>query len=219
MNTIMVMAANSGSYAAIGASQWLNQTYNVSHYYANRNASNSSSDADLALAYVGATSSSVFGAAMIEKFARASKYSHQLRVIAPFTAVSLATFFNMTLMRKSEVIEGVVVKDEYGTPMGKSVKAGQIGVGTSIAGRIITAMLPMTIPTMVSNKANATILKKFPKIQVPFYMATLCVVIQVTTPWTLGLFKQHTSMPGENERESKRLSFLRTWVAAAGMKR
>jgi hypothetical protein len=74
VTTVMVGASATGSYAAIGASQWLNQTYNVSHYYANRNASNASSDMDLAMAYFGATSASVVGAAAIEKFARASKY-------------------------------------------------------------------------------------------------------------------------------------------------
>jgi len=79
--------------------------------------------------------------------------------------------------------------------MGKSAKAGQIGVGTSIAGRILTAMLPMTVPSLISNRANATFLKKLPRMQWPFYMATLCAVIQVTTPWSLGLFKQHTSVP------------------------
>ena len=74
VTTVMVGASATGSYAAIGASQWLNQTYNVSHYYANRNSSNASSDLDLAMAYFGATSASVVGAAAIEKFARASKY-------------------------------------------------------------------------------------------------------------------------------------------------
>lgn len=45
------------------AAQWLNQTYNCLHYYANRNASNGESVRKIFEAYVGATASSV-GAAV-----------------------------------------------------------------------------------------------------------------------------------------------------------
>jgi len=45
------------------AAQWLNQTYNCLHYYANRNASNDESVRKIFEAYVGATASSV-GAAI-----------------------------------------------------------------------------------------------------------------------------------------------------------
>jgi len=121
----LVASLIAGSYAMIGASQWLNQTYNVSHYYANRNASNSSSDLDLGMAYLGATSASVAGAALIEKFARASKYSNQLRLIAPFAAVSLATFANMTLMRKSELTEGGEAERGAKRPVGNAIASGE----------------------------------------------------------------------------------------------
>lgn len=45
------------------AAQWLNQTYNCLHYYANRNASNEESVRKIVEAYAGATASSV-GAAV-----------------------------------------------------------------------------------------------------------------------------------------------------------
>ena len=45
------------------AAQWLNQTYNCLHYYANRNASNQEDTRKIFEAYVGATASSV-GAAV-----------------------------------------------------------------------------------------------------------------------------------------------------------
>ena len=63
----MVAASKTGSYPLIALGQWLNQTYNVAHYYENRNATNESSDRELAMAYFGATTMSVAAAAAIER--------------------------------------------------------------------------------------------------------------------------------------------------------
>jgi hypothetical protein len=46
-------------YAQNVGAQWLNQTYNCLHYYANRNASNEEAGRKILEAYVGATASSV----------------------------------------------------------------------------------------------------------------------------------------------------------------
>ena len=102
---------------------------------------------------------------MLRRLARASKYSHHLRFLAPFTAVSLATFVNMGLMRRTEIADGVMIEDDFGDAMGRSKEAGKVGVGISIAGRILTACAPMTIPTLVSDKANKTFLRKLPKVR------------------------------------------------------
>mmetsp|Transcript_11864 Transcript_11864/g.43381 ORF Transcript_11864/g.43381 Transcript_11864/m.43381 type:complete len:156 (-) Transcript_11864:158-625(-) len=57
LDTLMLSAK--GTAANIGA-QWLNQTYNALHYYANRNASNdTASNMRLFQSYLGATVSSV----------------------------------------------------------------------------------------------------------------------------------------------------------------
>lgn len=60
LDTLMLSAR--GLTQTVGA-QWLNQTYNCLHYYANRNASNEESMRKILEAYVGATASSV-GAAV-----------------------------------------------------------------------------------------------------------------------------------------------------------
>ena len=60
LDTLMLSAR--GLTQTVGA-QWLNQTYNCLHYYANRNASNEESMRKIFEAYVGATASSV-GAAV-----------------------------------------------------------------------------------------------------------------------------------------------------------
>ncbi len=199
VTTVMVQASLSGSLPAIAFSQFLNQSYNVTHYYANRNISerkdNEKSDNGMsvvAASYLAATSISVAGALGIEKIARTSKYAKQLRYVGPFTAVACATFVNMGLMRQEEITKGVEIRDKYGDIMGTSSNAGTIGIGISCAGRIITAICPMILPTIISEKAKVTFLRPYPMLHIPFFLATIAGVIQATTPYTLGLFRQHT---------------------------
>jgi len=190
----MVQASMTGSMPLIAASQVANQTYNVLHYYANRNFTGDSNMQIIAASYVAAVSFSIGGAMGIERIARASKYAKQLRYVGPFIAVSLATFVNMGLMRQEEILSGVEVKDEFGDTMGVSKIAGRNGIGICCGSRILAAMVPMTVPTILTESAKKGFLKTSPRLHVPFYFATLACTIQAWTPFSLGLFKQLTHM-------------------------
>ena len=90
------------------------RSYNVAHYYANRNFTGETSTSTLAKSYAAAVTFSIGSALAIERAARGSAFQRQLRYAGPLAAVSAATFVNMGMMRQSELLEGVVVKDELG---------------------------------------------------------------------------------------------------------
>ena len=62
-----IMLSARGMPAIVGA-QWLNQTYNALHYYANRNASNHDTSAQRWAAYTAATGSSVLAAVGVTRW-------------------------------------------------------------------------------------------------------------------------------------------------------
>lgn len=170
------------------------RSYNVAHYYANRNFTGETSTSTLAKSYAAAVTFSIGSALAIERAARVSSFQRQLRYAGPLAAVSAATFVNMGMMRQSELLEGVVVKDELGDELGASKAAGRAGIGICVASRILAALVPMTVPTILTENAKATFLKASPRLHVPFYFATLAVAIQAWTPVSLGAFRQHTSL-------------------------
>ena len=194
----MISAAAAGSIAALAAAQWANQTYNVLHYYSYRNASNKQTDEFLAKTYVAACSASVGCAIGMEKLARKASGStgRMLRLVGPVAAVAAANIANISLMRQNEFLDGVEVMDEDGEVIGKSAKAGAIGIGTCITGRILSTLLPLSCTPILQAKAMSTpLLKKNPRLEIPCFLLIISGMIQTTIPFALGVFRQHTSWP------------------------
>ncbi|GMH66917.1 hypothetical protein TrST_g9927 [Triparma strigata] len=187
--TFMIMASGAGSKNLITASQIMNQTYNTAHYYANRNTSNPDSNLKIGLSYIAAVSSSILTSTSLENFARKSSNPSLFRMFNPFVAVAVGTSVNMGCMRSSEIFVGVEVF-EGGESRGVNLQAGRIGVGVSILGRILTAFAPLTVPQLISGYLNRSLFKSLPMLHTPVYVGCLAGVIQVTTPWTLGAFRQ-----------------------------
>eukprot|EP00518_Triparma_eleuthera_P020343 CAMPEP_0197555624 /NCGR_PEP_ID=MMETSP1320-20131121/13626_1 /TAXON_ID=91990 /ORGANISM="Bolidomonas sp., Strain RCC2347" /LENGTH=244 /DNA_ID=CAMNT_0043116657 /DNA_START=80 /DNA_END=811 /DNA_ORIENTATION=+ len=139
LTTLMMRAQHLQSGSGIVGSQLLNQTYNVLHYRALRNTDNVDSDAKVTASFVTAVAASCATSLRLSKV-------KSIGSAAPFLAVCVGTVANMTLMRSSEILEGVRVYTEDGRDMGKSRLAGATGVGVSILGRIMTAAPPMLLP-------------------------------------------------------------------------
>ncbi len=107
--------------------QWLNQTYNASLNYANRNASSKYETNDIVISYSIATSSAVLVGLGIRKAlqkqlatAKGSKLVC-LNALSSFFAVASAGFLNAYFMRKTEIKTGIDVLDlETKEPLGKS---------------------------------------------------------------------------------------------------
>ena len=101
-----------GSPALTVFSQFINQTYNVAVNYANRNATNPMSNGKLFASYIAAVSASCgigFGLRQLTK-GRDLTHSIFLRGFIPYTAITLASCFNLYFIRWNEVTEGTKTK-------------------------------------------------------------------------------------------------------------
>lgn len=174
--------------------QWLNQTYNALHYYANRNASNEDTAEQRLVAYVGATASSVAASLGIRRWARTMQNARWQPVVArmgPFAAVAAADLLNLSVMRQSEYLKGVDVYDENGDCVGKSKRAGALAVASCIAGRIFAAAPILIVPPLIMRRLETkALLMRNPWLRVPLLLGLVGTAIQFSVPVTFGLFRQ-----------------------------
>ncbi|KAH7484224.1 Sideroflexin fsf1 [Phytophthora ramorum] len=174
--------------------QWLNQTYNALHYYANRNASNEDTAQQRLVAYVGATASSVGASLGIRRLAGRmthAKWAPAVARMGPFAAVAAADLLNMAVMRQSEYLKGVHVYDENGDYVGKSRRCGALAVASCAAGRIFAAAPILLLPPLaISRLQKHSNLFTRPLVRVPLLLGLVGCAIQFSVPLTFGLFRQ-----------------------------
>ncbi|TDH66898.1 hypothetical protein CCR75_007490 [Bremia lactucae] len=175
--------------------QWLNQTYNALHYYANRNASNEDTAAQRLVAYVGATASSVGASLGIRRLANRMtniKWAPTVARMGPFAAVAAADLLNMVVMRQSEYLKGVNVYDENGDYVGKSKRCGALAVASCAAGRIFAAAPILVLPPLVLSRIEmrSNLFATTRWLRVPTLLGFVGCAIQFSVPLTFGLFRQ-----------------------------
>lgn len=107
--------------------QWVNQSANVAVNYANRNASNSMSNEQIASAYGAAVLTSCSLAIGLGHWAKASKSAVIPRVV-PFVSVATAGALNVLMMRQNEARVGIAVRDADGNVRGQSKRAGSLAL-------------------------------------------------------------------------------------------
>ncbi|RMX67404.1 hypothetical protein DD238_003310 [Peronospora effusa] len=198
MNMIMdgaMLLANSTRTTIFA--QWLNQTYNALHYYANRNASNEDTAQQRLVAYVGATASSVGASLGIRRLVgrmKGGKWAPAVARMGPFAAVAAADLINMAVMRQSEYHNGVHVYDENGDHVGKSKRCGALAVASCVTGRIFAAAPILLLPPLViSGIEKHSMLFTRPTtrwLRVPTLLGLVGCAIQFSVPLTFGLFRQ-----------------------------
>ncbi|KAL2620926.1 hypothetical protein R1flu_001131 [Riccia fluitans] len=193
LDTLMLSAR--GFAQNVGA-QFLNQTYNCAHYYANRNASNEEGVHKIFEAYMGATASSVGTVlglhALVDKVPKSTPWKPIVRRMVPFCAVAAADFLNLGITRRNEVIHGIKVMDSNGDELGHSRKAGVRAVGACIAGRIAAAAPILVIPPLILHRLEKTkVYIQRPNLRIPTLMAMVAFSIQVSVPLCIGVFQQH----------------------------
>ena len=107
--------------------QWLNQSYNASLNYANRNASSNYEPRDIAFSYAVAASSAV-GIGLLIRRMLASRIQGStggrlaiLNGVSSFFGIASAGFLNAYFMRSTEMRTGIDVLDmQTHEPLGKS---------------------------------------------------------------------------------------------------
>ncbi|CAH0479245.1 unnamed protein product [Peronospora belbahrii] len=198
MNMIMdgaMLLANSTKTTIFA--QWLNQTYNALHYYANRNASNQDTAKQRLAAYVGATASSVGASLGIRRLVeqmKGGKWTPAVARTGPFAAVAAADLINMAVMRQSEYRNGVYVYDENGDYVGKSKTCGALAVASCAAGRIFAAapilLLPPLVISRIEKHSTLFTRQKTRWLRTPILLGLVGCAIQFSVPLTFGLFRQ-----------------------------
>lgn len=200
LDCLMIMARTP---AATASAQTLNQMYNASHYFANRNHSNVEPVVRVGASFLAATASSVSAALWLERTASALRGTRAvvLRRSAPFLAVAAADVLNLGVMRSDEWLRGVVVRsEETGQELGRSRLAGAMGVSSCIAARVMAAA-----PTLLSSAFALEVMERsalfgptgrLRLLRLPITLAVLASAIVVAVPLTFGLFRQDAHVPG-----------------------
>ncbi|KAJ7560127.1 hypothetical protein O6H91_04G115200 [Diphasiastrum complanatum] len=196
LDTLMISAK--GFKQNVGA-QWLNQTYNCLHYYANRNASNEEGVQRIFEAYVGATASSVGAAvglnALLDTLPPGRRWAPVARRLVPFCAVAAADVLNLGITRRDEFLEGIKVFDRNSDELGQSKRAGAMAVGACILGRVAAAAPVLVVPPLVMHRLEQTqMYMKRPYLKLPTLMAMIGLSIQVFVPLCFGVFRQQASV-------------------------
>jgi hypothetical protein len=149
VNTMLLIGMlTAASPPAVGAWQFLNQSFNAAQFYANRNASNEVADSTLAASYLGAVASAVGVGVGLSRWADAAAaraaaagvsaaLPRHIRTLTPFLAAAAAKPLQIGLMRQDEWRHGVEVSDADGRVRGRSVAAGRWAIITTIATRTI----------------------------------------------------------------------------------
>lgn len=216
-----IMLSARGLPAIMGA-QWLNQTYNALHYYANRNASNHDTSTQRWAAYTAATGSSVLAAVGVTRWgnrldarsrtvpqavlATASRpkqffLKHGALLAkrgAPMAAVASADLLNVFTMRCSEFLHGVNIYAERADGemerVGKSKMAGLYAVSACTFGRVVVAMPILSIPPAVMVLVERSMWgQRHRWVHTPLLLSLVAACIMTCVPLVFGIFRQTAS--------------------------
>ena len=178
---------NAGTLPAIAFWQTVNQSFNVGVNYANRNASTSLTNAEIATTFGAAVVGSVGVSLGIRQIVlRAGALNPVTTALIGFGGVASAHLINVTAMRGVEITDGVDVLDPADmSVVGQSGQAGRRGVGLTIFSRVSLAAAVMTIPPLVLKKLPLP-----PRARLPVELGLIAGLIWGVMPFSLGAFPQ-----------------------------
>jgi len=180
--------------------QWINQSYNLCLNHANRNASNTMSTKEIALTYVAAVTASC-GVALglgrgVQRLPISAGAKNFLSLLVPFFSVSIAGIVNVFMMRRNEISQGIKLKREDGTVVGKSQKAGMSALQMVATSRIVTAIPVLTLVPFTLNALMKTQwLKARPNLVNPINVFLIFIALQTALPAAIALFPQTVGVP------------------------
>ena len=184
-----------------------NQTYNAAVNYENRNASNQVDDVKVLQGFIGAVVTSVgigLGATAVTNRAhRMPKVlGTGLRIFLPFVAVAFAGTFNLCLVRRDELFDGITVYDKDDNEVGKSPFAARNALLKCSAARFAWCTPIILFPPIIALQAEkiwpALKMKNNPRLNIAFMTALFGIHLFGVVPPCLGLFPQYDSMPVES---------------------
>lgn len=193
--------------------QAVNQTYNASMNYGNRNASSAYTLQDLGQGYVAATTVSVLIALYTRRvFASTLKtLSGPSLTIANSTLGYLAGAFagaaNLSLMRYKELTEGINVQSKEGEQTyGKSKVAAKKAIGQTAFSRFLLPLTVLFFPALAQLALTKMRLWPTRRIYVAKLLElSLCAIsLTVALPMSVAMFKQRGIVSREEVEEELR---------------
>ncbi|XP_071828039.1 sideroflexin-5-like [Apostichopus japonicus] len=180
--------------------QWLNQSHNACVNFSNRNATKETPPSRFLLGYVGAVSSACSIAVglnvLINKSSALGPTGQLVKRFVPFPAVALANICNVTLMRYTELWEGIEVTDSKGNVLGTSKIAAKSALVETAMTRVVlpapVLLLPPIIMTFIENRTK--FLKKFPRMHFPLQVIVCTASFAFALPLAISLFPQTAQM-------------------------
>lgn len=191
--------------------QALNQTHNACVNYSNRNASQPTSSSDIITGYLGAVASSVTIAVGLNQAVARANISAAARTtlsrFVPYPAVATASTCNMLLMRRSELKNGIAIKDHEGTVHGVSKAAAKSAIFQTMLTRIVLPAPLLVIPPALMMAIQKTpLLKRFPRLALPVETLVCVSAFVFGLPFAISLFPQEGELAvADAEDEFKNL--------------
>ncbi|CAF0844511.1 unnamed protein product [Brachionus calyciflorus] len=175
--------------------QWLNQSHNACVNYANRNASKPTKLSTFLQGYTGAVTAaisiSVGLSVFIKRAALAPATKAMIQRFVPLPAVMTASTLNVILMRKHECNEGIDVLNKNGEVIGTSKIAAKKALTEMAISRAALPIPLLTIPPIVMTMLEKTaLLKKNPRLHMPFNILICSITFFYALPATIAIFPQ-----------------------------
>ncbi|PIK52395.1 putative sideroflexin-5-like [Apostichopus japonicus] len=129
---------------------------------------------------------------MINKSSALGPTGQLVKRFVPFPAVALANICNVTLMRYTELWEGIEVTDSKGNVLGTSKVAAKSALVETAMTRVVlpapVLLLPPIIMTFIENRTK--FLKKFPRMHFPLQVIVCTASFAFALPLAISLFPQ-----------------------------
>lgn len=183
--------------------QWVNQSFNALVNYTNRNAKSDITNAQIATAYVSATTGAMIIALGLNSLVKTAP--PLLARYVPFASVAAANCINIPLMRQREIMNGISVYDETGHELGKSHKAAYKSIAQVCTSRIaIAAPGMLLLPIVMERLEKYNWMKRVKFLHAPIQVALCGVFLTFMVPFGCAMFPQTSSLRIEQVEEDLR---------------
>jgi len=204
----MVLPSTINSIPRTIAIHWFNQSYNAAVNYANGSGAAPVPARRLVEGYIGAVGSSLsiaLGATYLtQKAAHLGLAARTaIRAILPFSAVVVAGWANIALIRRNELTDGVAVLDEDGEVRGLSKTAGKAAIAKCCAARFVWNVPAMIIPTVFMGYMSSKPwwMRLNPRVRTLTEVGLISFFLMVGVPPALGLYPQRESVKATDLEE------------------
>ena len=174
--------------------QWINQTYNASMNYGNRNATSQYTTKDILESYLVAVGSSIAVALSVRK--ALSGYTRNIHgaqlivanAISSFFACSIAGYLNAMFMRRTELETGIDVHDHEGKLLGKSKAAAKRAVDQTAMSRFFLAIPIFIPPFLLYTIERRGFRPKNFYLRTSLELLTICFELYFAVPFAIGAY-------------------------------